>query len=51
MAYPYFPVNVSAMTAEREFTEISGGETFQIDDAQDHRLLAESSARLPGIPV
>lgn len=34
MAYPYFPVNVSAMSAEREFTEIAGGETFQIDDAK-----------------
>jgi phosphoribosyl 1,2-cyclic phosphodiesterase len=34
MAYPYFPVNVNAMTAKREFTEISGGETFQIDDAK-----------------
>lgn len=34
MAYPYFPVNVSAMSAGREFTEISGGETVQIDDAK-----------------
>ena len=34
MAYPYFPVNVSAMSADREFTEIAGGETFQIDDAK-----------------
>jgi phosphoribosyl 1,2-cyclic phosphodiesterase len=34
MAYPYFPVNVNAMSAEREFTEIAGGETFQIDDAK-----------------
>jgi phosphoribosyl 1,2-cyclic phosphodiesterase len=34
MAYPYFPVNVNAMTAKREFTEITGGETFQIDDAK-----------------
>jgi hypothetical protein len=34
MAYPYFPVNVNAMTAKREFTEIAGGETFQIDDAK-----------------
>jgi phosphoribosyl 1,2-cyclic phosphodiesterase len=34
MAYPYFPVNLSAMSAAREFTEISGGETFQIDDAR-----------------
>jgi phosphoribosyl 1,2-cyclic phosphodiesterase len=34
MAHPYFPVNVSAMSAEREFTEIAGGETFQVDDAK-----------------
>ncbi len=34
MAYPYFPVNVSAMSAKREFTEIAGGETFEIDDAK-----------------
>ncbi len=34
MAYPYFPVDVSAMTAAREFTEISGGDTLQIDDAK-----------------
>lgn len=34
MAHPYFPVNVGAMSAEREFTEISGGETMQIDDAK-----------------
>ncbi|MFZ0821821.1 MAG: MBL fold metallo-hydrolase [Candidatus Acidiferrales bacterium] len=34
MAHPYFPVNVNAMTAKREFTEIAGGETFQIDDAK-----------------
>jgi phosphoribosyl 1,2-cyclic phosphodiesterase len=34
MAYPYFPVDLSAMSAARDFTEISGGETFQIDDAR-----------------
>ncbi|HLW98967.1 MAG TPA: MBL fold metallo-hydrolase [Candidatus Acidoferrales bacterium] len=34
MAYPYFPVDVSAMTAEREFTEISGGDSLQIEDAK-----------------
>ncbi|MGH9591974.1 MAG: MBL fold metallo-hydrolase, partial [Bryobacteraceae bacterium] len=34
MAHPYFPVNVSAMSAERNFTEISGGESMQIEDAK-----------------
>jgi phosphoribosyl 1,2-cyclic phosphodiesterase len=34
MAYPYFPVDVSAMTADREFTEISGGDSLQIEDAK-----------------
>jgi phosphoribosyl 1,2-cyclic phosphodiesterase len=34
MAHPYFPVNVQAMTAQRDFTEITGGDTFQIDDAR-----------------
>jgi len=34
MASPYFPVNVSAMSARRDFTEISGGETLQIDDVR-----------------
>jgi phosphoribosyl 1,2-cyclic phosphodiesterase len=34
MAFPYFPVNPTAMSAEREFTEISGGDTMQIDDAK-----------------
>ena len=34
MAFPYFPVNPTAMSAEREFTEICGGETMQIDDAK-----------------
>jgi phosphoribosyl 1,2-cyclic phosphodiesterase len=36
MATPYFPVNVSAMSARREFTEIAGGESFKIDDVKIH---------------
>jgi phosphoribosyl 1,2-cyclic phosphodiesterase len=34
MAHPYFPVNVNSMSAHREFSEITGGDTFQIDDAR-----------------
>lgn len=34
MAYPYFPVDLSAMCAARKFTEISGEETFQLEDAR-----------------
>jgi phosphoribosyl 1,2-cyclic phosphodiesterase len=34
MAFPYFPVSPTAMSAEREFTEICGGDTLQIDDAK-----------------
>ena len=34
MAYPYFPVDLSAMCAERNFTEISGEENFQLEDAR-----------------
>jgi phosphoribosyl 1,2-cyclic phosphodiesterase len=34
MAHPYFPVNVGAMSAERKFTEISAGDSLQIDDAK-----------------
>jgi phosphoribosyl 1,2-cyclic phosphodiesterase len=30
MAMPYFPVDLSAMTATRKFKEIDGGDTFQI---------------------
>jgi phosphoribosyl 1,2-cyclic phosphodiesterase len=33
MAYPYFPVDLQSMSAAREFTEITGGDSFQIDDA------------------
>lgn len=31
MAKPYFPVDVSAMAAKREYTELIGGEQFEID--------------------
>ena len=31
MAHPYFPVNLSAMSAGREFTEVSGGDHFEIN--------------------
>jgi phosphoribosyl 1,2-cyclic phosphodiesterase len=34
MAYPYFPVDLSAMSARREFTEVSGGEHFQVPGAR-----------------
>ena len=34
MAYPYFPVDLSAMCAKRDFTEISGEDNFQLDDAR-----------------
>src|SRR5580700_2056881 len=30
MASPYFPVNLSAMSAAREFTEVAGGDSFQV---------------------
>src|SRR5580658_8764208 len=32
MAYPYFPVDLSAMSAAREFTEVDGGDEFQVQD-------------------
>lgn len=34
MAHPYFPVDLSAMSAAREFTEMSGGECFQVGDTR-----------------
>ncbi|HWQ03550.1 MAG TPA: MBL fold metallo-hydrolase [Candidatus Nitrosotenuis sp.] len=34
MAYPYFPVDVSVMSARREFSEIAGGDTFQINETR-----------------
>src|SRR5438034_9210978 len=30
MAVPYFPVDMSVMTAKRKFHEVDGGETFTI---------------------
>jgi phosphoribosyl 1,2-cyclic phosphodiesterase len=32
MALPYFPVDFSAMNAQRKFREVDGGETFQIGE-------------------
>ena len=34
MAYPYFPVDISAMSAKREFTEVSGGDEFHVPGAR-----------------
>lgn len=34
LAKPYFPVDVSMMTAEREFREIGGGETWEVKGTQ-----------------
>ncbi len=34
MAYPYFPVDLKAMCAKREFTEVSGGDQFQVPGAR-----------------
>jgi phosphoribosyl 1,2-cyclic phosphodiesterase len=31
MAHPYFPVDLSAMSAQREFTEVAGGEQWEIN--------------------
>jgi phosphoribosyl 1,2-cyclic phosphodiesterase len=32
MAMPYFPVNMSAMTAKKKFMEVSGGDSFKIGE-------------------
>lgn len=32
MAVPYFPVDISAMNAKRNFTEVAGGESFTIGE-------------------
>ncbi|HVO58075.1 MAG TPA: MBL fold metallo-hydrolase [Dongiaceae bacterium] len=32
MAMPYFPVNMSAMTARKKFMEVSGGESFTVGE-------------------
>lgn len=34
MATPYFPVDVSAMAARRQYTEIEGGDSFEINGAR-----------------
>ena len=34
MATPYFPVNLSAMSATRDFTEVCGGEQFTIGETR-----------------
>ena len=34
MAIPYFPVDLSAMSASREFTEVDGGEQFELGGAR-----------------
>ena len=34
MAHPYFPVDLKAMCAKREFSEVSGGDQFQVPGAR-----------------
>ena len=34
MAYPYFPVDLAAMCAKREFTELSGGDELSVPGAR-----------------
>lgn len=34
MAHPYFPVDLSAMSAGREFTEVAGGDGFELGDTR-----------------
>src|ERR1700675_471252 len=34
MAYPYFPVDLKAMSAKREFTEVSGGDEISVPGAR-----------------
>jgi phosphoribosyl 1,2-cyclic phosphodiesterase len=34
MAHPYFPVDLSAMSARREFVEVNGGDHFQVPGAR-----------------
>jgi len=34
MAVPYFPVDMSAMSAKRKFKEVDGGDTFRIGDTK-----------------
>ena len=34
MAHPYFPVSLSAMSAQREFSEVGGGDRFTVRDTR-----------------
>jgi phosphoribosyl 1,2-cyclic phosphodiesterase len=34
MAYPYFPVDLTAMSAQREFTEVNGGDQLNVPGAR-----------------
>ncbi len=34
MAQPYFPVNLGAMSAARDFTEVAGGDRFEVCDTK-----------------
>ncbi len=34
MAYPYFPVDLTAMSAKREFSEVDGGDQFNVPGAR-----------------
>lgn len=34
MAHPYFPVDISAMSARRNFTEVAGGDQFEVPGAR-----------------
>jgi phosphoribosyl 1,2-cyclic phosphodiesterase len=34
MAHPYFPVDISAMSARRNFTEVAGGDLFEVPGAR-----------------
>src|ERR1700733_14107679 len=34
MAHPYFPVDISAMSARRNFTEVAGGDQFDVPGAR-----------------
>jgi phosphoribosyl 1,2-cyclic phosphodiesterase len=48
MAHPYFPVNLQAMSAVLDFTDVAGGLFSHRKNARPN-LLAQSSAGLPGI--
>jgi phosphoribosyl 1,2-cyclic phosphodiesterase len=34
MAHPYFPINLSSMSAQREFSELAGGDRFTVRDTR-----------------